>query len=659
MKNYLKPVLFFALIAMMLLGILGCSPTSPYPESMWTMDIYPGITNTYNVGSPTYTYANGYFTNLFVAGLPVGDNVTGAGTAGRLVQWAGVSSIMNATNTDAQVAAAVGNSHVQNTDITLTTNGVIHLIDAGLLENDLHTDRWLLNTSNTFLGVNVAGAGTLTHTALNEGYENTVIGETATHDITTGYSNTAIGYRAGNKITTGYDNTAIGADAMVNVTTQDTNTALGHQALMNVAGGKNTSIGNGSMGTATGSWNTAVGMQTLISSDGDENTAVGVWAGQNNDGDSNVFLGYRAGENNVGDDKLYIDNSNDATPLIYGDFSTDTVTINDNLNVTNCLDLTGSNITYVPLTGDIQTYVNNAVAGDTLILASGQYTITADITISKQLNIVGQGNAGFLTSPVTASHGTLITSVVNGITAFQLNYDNICISDMSINLQGAGSRGINTAKNLTGLVFNNIDVIVNSKGVNTGFYIYNSNVVMRDLTFYITSTDSVAAGVYIYNDNTATQDNIVDCFSVTGTAKGAATTAYAFACFNNNTTHTLTLNLAISVCKALAGTPSDIAVIANSLTTTNAIINAYQCTFDGADYDASVIGANQLNLGSSVLVSNKVIGTVTYRAVVAAGTATFGSVPIFANNAAAIAGGVPVGGLYRSGGDPDILYIVH
>ena len=59
------------------------------------------------------------------------------------------------------------------------------------------------------------------------------------------------------------------------------------------------------------------------------------------------------------------------------------------------------------------------------------------------------------------------------------------------------------------------------------------------------------------------------------------------------------------------------------------------------------------------MVSNKVFGTVTYRTVVVAGTAIFGSVPVFANNAAAIAGGVPVGGLYRSGGDPDILYIVH
>ena len=42
-----------------------------------------------------------------------------------------------------------------------------------------------------------------------------------------------------------------------------------------------------------------------------------------------MFLGYRAGYSETGDDKLYIANSNDSTPLIKGDFSTDKVTIND------------------------------------------------------------------------------------------------------------------------------------------------------------------------------------------------------------------------------------------------------------------------------------------------------------------------------------------
>lgn len=40
-------------------------------------------------------------------------------------------------------------------------------------------------------------------------------------------------------------------------------------------------------------------------------------------------------------------------------------------------------------------------------------------------------------------------------------------------------------------------------------------------------------------------------------------------------------------------------------------------------------------------------------------TAVSSSLPIYANNAAAIAGGLVAGDLYRSGADPDILYVVH
>lgn len=48
----------------------------------------------------------------------------------------------------------------------------------------------------------------------------------------------------------------------------------------------------------------------------------------------NIFIGYQAGYNETGSNKLYIDNSNTATPLIHGDFSTDAITINGALTVT-------------------------------------------------------------------------------------------------------------------------------------------------------------------------------------------------------------------------------------------------------------------------------------------------------------------------------------
>lgn len=285
---------------------------------------------------------------------------------------------------------------------------------------------------------------------------------------------------------------------------------------------------------------------------------------------------------------------------------------------------TGGHVIQVPLDGDIQTYVDAAEAGDTLMLASGNYIITSTITVNKQLNIVGQGNAGFTTAPVTAGHGTLISSSTAAIVAFQLSHDNIRIAHLSINLTGAGSKGVNTANNLTGLVFTNIDIIVLCSGWAQGFTILGSNVVMRDLTFYVTSTDDGATGVWYLNDGSTTQDAIVDCWNVTGTTQGSLLFAWAFYCQNVDSAQTITLNLSNSVCRVPAGSAWDAAVVSTSVITNNSIINAYMCTFDGADYDAYQTGTNQLNIGGSVLANNSTFGTITYRAALAAGTGVFG-----------------------------------
>ncbi|MFD2540765.1 hypothetical protein ACFSSB_00425 [Lacinutrix gracilariae] len=56
-------------------------------------------------------------------------------------------------------------------------------------------------------------------------------------------------------------------------------------------------------------------------------------------GEGNVALGYRAGFNETGSDKLYIDNTDTNNPLIYGDFNTDKLTLNGDVNITGNLSL--------------------------------------------------------------------------------------------------------------------------------------------------------------------------------------------------------------------------------------------------------------------------------------------------------------------------------
>jgi hypothetical protein len=110
----------FISILFALLLLCGCFPEQPY-------DLLPTENSTYSVGSPARYWSNGYFGNLVVdnltlAGIPVGgDNVTGAGTVGKMAKWTAADKIGNAINTDTEVASAVTLKHTQGTDTTLGT----------------------------------------------------------------------------------------------------------------------------------------------------------------------------------------------------------------------------------------------------------------------------------------------------------------------------------------------------------------------------------------------------------------------------------------------------------------------------------------------------------------------------------------------------------
>ena len=91
-------------------------------------------------------------------------------------------------------------------------------------------------------------------------------------------------------------------------------------------------------GTAitTGNYNTFIGKNTgIANTTGEKNTFFGRQAGYSNiTGSNNVFIGHQAGYNETGSDKKYIDNSSTSTPLIGGDFSTNTLTITGDIEYT-------------------------------------------------------------------------------------------------------------------------------------------------------------------------------------------------------------------------------------------------------------------------------------------------------------------------------------
>jgi len=106
----------------------------------------------------------------------------------------------------------------------------------------------------------------------------------------------------------------------------------------NIGGTMNVIMGNDAGRGDTGSdysYNCIFGHQAGFNLDsGSSNVMLGFKSGYFNEvGSGNVFLGNETGYNETGSDKLYIDNSNTSEPLIYGDFSANTLRFNGNVGI--------------------------------------------------------------------------------------------------------------------------------------------------------------------------------------------------------------------------------------------------------------------------------------------------------------------------------------
>lgn len=168
--------------------------------------------------------------------------------------------------------------------------------------------------------------------AVTTGDRNTFFGAEAGASNTTGVSNNYFGYRAGFTSTTAIGNAYFGTNAGNGTTSGGTNSYFGNQSGYSTTTGENNTYVGSYAGYAntTGTRNVLIGAHTASPNiNGNYNTMLGNRAGFTNvSGSGNVFLGYYAGGQELGSNKLYIANSNTATPLIYGDFSTSKLTFN-------------------------------------------------------------------------------------------------------------------------------------------------------------------------------------------------------------------------------------------------------------------------------------------------------------------------------------------
>lgn len=157
---------------------------------------------------------------------------------------------------------------------------------------------------------------------------NVIIGKQTGWNNTTGANDIFIGYRAGYKNTQSNCNIFIGYESGLNYNDKSSD---GNGRGGNVfVGGYTGTAKDGASGTTTGRRNSFFGYYAgWAFEEGSNNIFIGAGAGENfTKGSGNIFIGNEAGMNATGSNKLYIDNSRTATPLIYGDFDNNTVTIN-------------------------------------------------------------------------------------------------------------------------------------------------------------------------------------------------------------------------------------------------------------------------------------------------------------------------------------------
>ncbi len=151
--------------------------------------------------------------------------------------------------------------------------------------------------------------------------------------------NLALGINAMFKADSSFRCIALGTDAMRLHTGGRHNIAMGYGAFEILdQGEQNTALGSLS-GTQMieGSLNTFLGFQSAgFLEFGTRNTFIGASAGRSGATDTvqrAICIGFDAGSGKVKSDELYIDVNNTANPLIYGNFATDEVEINGDLDV--------------------------------------------------------------------------------------------------------------------------------------------------------------------------------------------------------------------------------------------------------------------------------------------------------------------------------------
>lgn len=452
---------------------------------------------------------------------------------------------------------------------------------------------------NTFLGAYSGYANT-------SGVSNTFIGYNSGHDNTTGGSNTFIGGGSGLNNTTGEGNTFIGVQSGVINETGSYNAFLGNNSGLFNTGSYNAFIGcQSGLGNGNGSNNAALGYEAGYSTVGSNNISLGFQAGRQASGSNNVFLGYQAGYNELGSNLLYIENSDSASPLIWGDFANDLLRFNGSVAIATLpQNDTLSRVLVSDTDGNLH-WRDDTTLRDNHEFPS--YPASAgdggDIT-----NAYFGHQAGLLN---TGTHNTFIGNS-SGL-ATTTGYENSSLGSRTLENNTTGARNTangvytlfanttgneNTAVGYAAMGFNTAGIGNTATGVrallNNTDGIYNTAVGYQALHSNQSGVDNVAMGHDVLYSNTSGNHNIAlgrDALALNTTGSGNVAIGYtAGPTVGNNT---LQNTVAIGYAATVQGN--------------NAIVLGNNAQAQGANAMAlgngALANANQVRIGNSSIMS--------------------------------------------------------
>lgn len=353
------------------------------------------------------------------------------------------------------------------------------------------------------------------------------IGFSALRYNTIGVDNVAIGHNALINSTTGKNSVAIGAYTLTNNTTGAWNTASGHGALeKNTTGVNNVGIGPYAMGdNETGDHNVAIGASAGDNrSSSSTNVFIGRLSGGNGSGSGNVLLGNESGYGQSMDNKLFIDNSNTSSPLVWGDFNTDEIVINGSLGVAGnyvfptidgtigqilATDGSGtvswSNVSINDADADTTNELNNTVVliGTDLEVTDAGGTITTDLSSLKVINELTDLDKDTKIQVEESSDEDVIRFDIGGTEHFVMKSGRLDVLNTGKSVFVGYEAGLNddfSSNSNTGIG----EAVL--KHTTTGAY--NTAVGNAAMQSNITGSNNVALGMFSLQSNLDGYDNI-------------------------------------------------------------------------------------------------------------------------------------------------------